>query len=87
MPAPSGSLVPKGKVVVLGVVTTKRGEFEDRDVLVRRIEEASRDVDLDQRCLSQRCGLFSTVEGKALTREQQADKPQLVVEVADEVWD
>jgi 5-methyltetrahydropteroyltriglutamate--homocysteine methyltransferase len=78
--------VPKGKVVVLGLVTTKRGELEDRDVLERRIEEASRHVDVDQLCLSPQCGFSSTVEGNALTREQQADKLRLIVEVADEVW-
>jgi 5-methyltetrahydropteroyltriglutamate--homocysteine methyltransferase len=78
--------VPKGKVVVLGLVTTKRGELEDRDVLMRRIEEASRYVDLDQLCLSPQCGFSSTVEGNALTREQQVAKLRLVVEVAEEVW-
>ncbi len=56
-------------------------------MLVRRIDEAARDVDLDQLCLSPRCGFFSTVDGNVLTCEQQADKPRLVVEVADEVWD
>jgi 5-methyltetrahydropteroyltriglutamate--homocysteine methyltransferase len=78
--------VPKDKVVVLGLVTTKRGELEDRDTLRRRIEEASRYVDLDQLCLSPQCGFSSTVEGNALTREQQADKLRLVVETAEEVW-
>jgi 5-methyltetrahydropteroyltriglutamate--homocysteine methyltransferase len=78
--------VPKGKVVVLGLVTTKRGELEDRDMLRRRIEEASRYVDVDQLCLSPQCGFSSTVEGNALTREQQAGKLRLVVETADEVW-
>jgi 5-methyltetrahydropteroyltriglutamate--homocysteine methyltransferase len=78
--------VPKGKVVVLGLVTTKRGELESRDDLRRRIEEASRYVDLDQLCLSPQCGFSSTVEGNALTMKQQADKLRLVVEVADEVW-
>ncbi len=78
--------VPKGKVVVLGLVTTKRGEPESRDDLRRRIEEASRHLDLDQLCLSPQCGFSSTVEGNALTMEQQADKLRLVVEVADEVW-
>jgi 5-methyltetrahydropteroyltriglutamate--homocysteine methyltransferase len=78
--------VPKGKVVVLGLVTTKSGELEDADMLRRRIEEASRYVDIDQLCLSPQCGFSSTVEGNALTREQQADKLRLVVEVADEVW-
>jgi 5-methyltetrahydropteroyltriglutamate--homocysteine methyltransferase len=78
--------VPKGKIVVLGLVTTKRGELEARDELKRRIEEASHHVDLDQLCLSPQCGFSSTVEGNALTVEQQADKLRLVVEVADEVW-
>ena len=78
--------VPKGKVVVLGLVTTKRGELEDRDMLLRRIEEAATHVDLEQLCLSPQCGFSSTVEGNALSREQQADKLRLVVEVAREVW-
>jgi 5-methyltetrahydropteroyltriglutamate--homocysteine methyltransferase len=78
--------VSKGKVVVLGLVTTKRGELEDSDLLKRRIEEASRYVDLDQLCLSPQCGFSSTVEGNELTREQQADKLRLVVEVAEDVW-
>ena len=78
--------VPPGKVVVLGLVTTKTGALEDRDALLRRIEEASRHVDLDQLCLSPQCGFSSTVEGNALTRDEQAAKLRLVVEVADEVW-
>jgi len=78
--------VPPGKVVVLGLVTTKRGELEDREMLLRRIDEASRHVDLDQLCLSPQCGFSSTVEGNALTREQQAAKLRLVVDVAQEVW-
>jgi 5-methyltetrahydropteroyltriglutamate--homocysteine methyltransferase len=78
--------VPKGKVVVLGLVTTKRGELESKDELKRRIEEASRYVDVDQLCLSPQCGFSSTVEGNVLSREQQADKLRLIVEVAEEVW-
>ncbi len=78
--------VPKGKVVVLGLITTKQGDLEDRDMIKRRIEEAARHVDLDQLCLSPQCGFSSTVEGNALTREQQADKLRLIVEVAEEVW-
>ena len=79
--------VPPGKVVVLGLVTTKtRRRWRTRDALMRRIEEASRHVDLDQLCLSPQCGFSSTVEGNALTREQQAAKLRRVVEVADEVW-
>jgi 5-methyltetrahydropteroyltriglutamate--homocysteine methyltransferase len=78
--------LPKGKVVVLGLVTTKRGELEQRDLLRRRIDEASRYVDLEQLCLSPQCGFSSTVEGNVLTREQQADKLRLIVELAEEVW-
>jgi 5-methyltetrahydropteroyltriglutamate--homocysteine methyltransferase len=78
--------VPPGKVVVLGLVTTKRGELEDRDMVLRRIEEASQYVDVDQLCLSPQCGFSSTLEGNALSREQQADKLRLVVDVANEVW-
>jgi 5-methyltetrahydropteroyltriglutamate--homocysteine methyltransferase len=78
--------VPKGKLVVLGLVTTKRGDLEAADVLKRRIEEASQYVDLDQLCLSPQCGFSSTVEGNALTREQQAAKLRRVVEVAQDVW-
>jgi methionine synthase II (cobalamin-independent) len=78
--------VPKGKIVVLGLVTTKRGELETKDELKRRIEEASQYVDLDQLCLSPQCGFSSTVEGNVLSRVQQADKLRLIVEVADEVW-
>jgi 5-methyltetrahydropteroyltriglutamate--homocysteine methyltransferase len=78
--------VPKGKVVVLGLVTTKRGELESKDDLKRRIEEAARHVDLDQLCLSPQCGFSSTVEGNALTHEQEVEKLRLVVETAEEVW-
>jgi len=78
--------VPPGKVVVLGLVTTKRGELEPRALLLRRIEEASRYVDLDQLCLSPQCGFSSTVEGNAITQEEQLAKLRLVVDVAGEVW-
>jgi 5-methyltetrahydropteroyltriglutamate--homocysteine methyltransferase len=78
--------VPEGKYVVLGLVTTKRGELESREDLERRIEEASRYVDLDQLCLSPQCGFSSTSEGNALTEEQQWDKLRLIVETAQSVW-
>ena len=78
--------VPKGKQVVLGLVTTKRGELESKDDLKRRIEEASEYVDVEQLCLSPQCGFSSTVEGNALSREQQAAKLRLIVETAKEVW-
>jgi 5-methyltetrahydropteroyltriglutamate--homocysteine methyltransferase len=78
--------LPAGKVVVLGLVTTKRGELEAADELKRRVEEASRFADVEQLCLSPQCGFSSTVEGNALSAEQQAAKLRLVVETADEVW-
>jgi 5-methyltetrahydropteroyltriglutamate--homocysteine methyltransferase len=78
--------VPKGKYVVLGLVTTKRGELESREDLERRIEEASQFVDLDQLCLSPQCGFSSTSEGNALSEEQQWDKLRLIVETAKSVW-
>jgi 5-methyltetrahydropteroyltriglutamate--homocysteine methyltransferase len=78
--------VPKGKHVVLGLVTTKKGELEDKDLLKRRIEDASRYVDVDQLCLSPQCGFSSTVEGNLLSEEQELAKLRLVVETAEEVW-
>jgi 5-methyltetrahydropteroyltriglutamate--homocysteine methyltransferase len=70
---------------VLGLVTTKRGELESKDDLKRRIDEASRFVPLEQLCLSPQCGFSSTVEGNALTRDEQVAKLRLVVETAQEV--
>ncbi len=78
--------VPKGKLVVLGLVTTKRGELEDKDQLKRRIEEASRYAPIEQLCLSPQCGFSSTVEGNALSYEQEVAKLELIVETAAEVW-
>jgi 5-methyltetrahydropteroyltriglutamate--homocysteine methyltransferase len=79
--------LPKGeKQVVLGLVTTKRGELESKDDLKRRIEEAARYAPFDQLCLSGQCGFSSTVEGNVLTQEQQWEKLRLIVEVAEEVW-
>jgi len=78
--------VPKGKRVVLGLVTTKRGELESKDDLKRRIDDAARFVDLDQLCLSPQCGFSSTKEGNDLTAEQQWAKLALIVEVARDVW-
>jgi 5-methyltetrahydropteroyltriglutamate--homocysteine methyltransferase len=78
--------LPKGKTVVLGLMTTKRGDLEDADLLKRRIEEATRYADLDQLCLSPQCGFSSTVEGNELTYEQEVAKLRRIVEVAAEVW-
>jgi 5-methyltetrahydropteroyltriglutamate--homocysteine methyltransferase len=78
--------VPPGRMVVLGLVTTKRGQLEDKDDLKRRIDEASKYVALEQLCLSPQCGFSSTVEGNALTFDEQVAKLRLVVETAAEVW-
>ena len=78
--------VPKGKTVVLGLVTTKVGELESKDALRRRIEEASRVVPLEQLCLSPQCGFSSTVHGNEIARESQMAKLRLIVETAREVW-
>jgi 5-methyltetrahydropteroyltriglutamate--homocysteine methyltransferase len=79
--------VPRGpKKIVLGLVTTKRAALESKDELKRRIDEAARYVPLDQLCLSPQCGFSSTVDGNALTLEQEKAKLRLVVEVAREVW-
>ena len=78
--------VPEGKLVVLGLVTSKRPELEDVDDLRRRIDEAARYVPLEQLCLSPQCGFSSTVEGNALTRDEQAAKLALIVDVAQRVW-
>jgi methionine synthase II (cobalamin-independent) len=79
--------VPRGaKKVVLGLVTTKRAALESKDDLKRRIDEAAKYVPLEQLCLSPQCGFSSTVEGNALTIEEEKAKLRLVVEVAHEVW-
>jgi 5-methyltetrahydropteroyltriglutamate--homocysteine methyltransferase len=78
--------VPKGKMVVLGLVTTKRGALESKDDLKRRIDEAAKFVPLDQLCLSPQCGFSSTVEGNKLTFDDEVAKLRLVVETAAEVW-
>jgi len=79
-------LVPKGKIVVLGLVTTKTGQLESKDTIKRRIDEAAKFVSLDQLALSPQCGFASTEEGNALTDEEQWAKLRMIVEVADEVW-
>ena len=78
--------VPKGKTVVLGLVTSKNGVLESKDALKRRIDEAAKFVPLDQLCLSPQCGFASTEEGNILTEDQQWAKLALVVETAREVW-
>jgi methionine synthase II (cobalamin-independent) len=78
--------VPEGKQVVLGLVTTKRGQLESKDELKRRVEEASRYVAFEQLCLSPQCGFSSTVEGNLVTHDQQIAKLRLIVETAEEIW-
>jgi 5-methyltetrahydropteroyltriglutamate--homocysteine methyltransferase len=78
--------VPKDKMIVLGLVTSKKGRLESKDELKRRIEEAARFVDLDQLCLSPQCGFASTLEGNLLTEAEQLAKLRLVVETARDVW-
>jgi len=79
-------LVPKNKKVVLGLITSKSGALEDKEVLKRRIEEAGKFIDLDRVSISPQCGFASTEEGNLLTEEEQWAKLSLTVEVAEEVW-
>jgi 5-methyltetrahydropteroyltriglutamate--homocysteine methyltransferase len=78
--------VPKGKMVVLGLVTSKKGALEKKDDLKRRIDEAAKYVPLDQICLSPQCGFSSTLEGNALSEDEQWAKLRLVADTAREVW-
>jgi 5-methyltetrahydropteroyltriglutamate--homocysteine methyltransferase len=78
--------VPPGKTVVLGLVSTKLPDLETADHLLRRIEEASKYVPLDQLALSPQCGFASGMEGNLLTEEQQWRKLELVVQTARKVW-
>jgi 5-methyltetrahydropteroyltriglutamate--homocysteine methyltransferase len=78
--------VPRGKHVVLGLVTSKKGKLEAKDDIKRRIEEAAKFVDIDQLCLSPQCGFSSTLDGNSLSRDQQIAKLRLVAETAAEVW-
>ncbi|KQP22573.1 5-methyltetrahydropteroyltriglutamate--homocysteine S-methyltransferase [Pseudorhodoferax sp. Leaf267] len=78
--------LPKGKTVVLGLVTTKFGEMESKDDLKRRIDEAARYAPMEQLALSPQCGFSSTVHGNNIAVQAQRDKLRLVVETAQEVW-
>jgi 5-methyltetrahydropteroyltriglutamate--homocysteine methyltransferase len=78
--------VPKGKTVVLGLVTSKTGALESKDEIKRRIDEAARFVPLDQLALSPQCGFASTEEGNALAEDAQWAKLAMIVEIAREVW-
>jgi len=79
--------LPKGnKQVVLGLVTSKTGTLEKKDDIKRRIDEATKYVDLEQFCLSPQCGFASTEEGNVLAEEEQWAKLRMIIELADEVW-
>ncbi|MPZ37759.1 MAG: 5-methyltetrahydropteroyltriglutamate--homocysteine S-methyltransferase [Rhizobiales bacterium] len=78
--------VPKDKIVVLGLVTSKTGTLESKDELKRRIDEASKFVDIGQLCLSPQCGFASTEEGNILAEDEQWAKLRMIVELADEIW-
>lgn len=75
-----------GKKVVLGLVTTKRPELEDRDAVIARIHEAARFVPLEDLCLSPQCGFASCEIGNKLTEDEQWAKIALVRSIAEEVW-
>jgi 5-methyltetrahydropteroyltriglutamate--homocysteine methyltransferase len=78
--------VPKGKTVVLGVVTSKTGTLESKDFIKRRIEEAAKFVPLDQLCLSPQCGFASSEDGNILAEDEQWAKLRMIVELAEEIW-
>jgi 5-methyltetrahydropteroyltriglutamate--homocysteine methyltransferase len=78
--------LPKGKTVVLGLVTSKTGTLENRDDIKRRIDEATKYAPVEQLCLSPQCGFASTEEGNVLGEEQQWAKLAMIVEIAREVW-
>ncbi len=79
-------LLPRGKKVVLGLVTTKVGELEDKEAVKRRIDEAAKFVPLEDLCLSPQCGFSSTHHGNALSQDDQWRKLERIVEIAREVW-
>jgi 5-methyltetrahydropteroyltriglutamate--homocysteine methyltransferase len=79
-------LLPKNKMVVLGLVTSKIGELESKDDLKQRIDEAARYVPLERLALSPQCGFSSSADGNELTVEQEIAKLRLVVDTASEVW-
>jgi 5-methyltetrahydropteroyltriglutamate--homocysteine methyltransferase len=78
--------VPRDKMVVVGIASSKLAEPEDKDLLKRRIEEASKYIDLDRLAISPQCGFASTMPGNILSWEQQQRKLELCAEVAREVW-
>jgi len=79
-------MLPKGKQVVLGIMTTKTGRLESKDELKRRIDQAAKYAPLEQLCISGQCGFASTEEGNILTEDEQWAKLARLVEVAKDVW-
>jgi len=77
---------PKGKMVVLGLVTSKNGKLEAKDFIKRRIDETTKYIPLDQLCLSPQCGFSSNEEGNLLSEDEQWAKLALIVEIAEEIW-
>jgi 5-methyltetrahydropteroyltriglutamate--homocysteine methyltransferase len=78
--------VPKGKQIVLGLVTSKTGVLESKEEIKRRVEQASKFVPLDQICLSPQCGFASSEEGNIIAEDEQWAKLAMVVELAEEIW-
>lgn len=78
--------MPKDRYVVLGLMTSKRPDLEDKDEIKRRIDEASKYVDLDRLCISPQCGFASTKEGNRLSQDQQKRKLEHLVEIATDIW-
>jgi 5-methyltetrahydropteroyltriglutamate--homocysteine methyltransferase len=78
--------LPPDRFAVLGLVTTKTGALESKDVIRRRLEEAARFADIDRLCLSPQCGFASTEEGNILAQAEEWAKLRMIVEVAEEVW-
>lgn len=79
-------MLPKDKLAVLGIITSKTGALEDKDQLKRRLDEAAKFADLDQLCLSPQCGFASTEEGNLLAEQEQWAKLARCVEVANDIW-
>jgi 5-methyltetrahydropteroyltriglutamate--homocysteine methyltransferase len=79
-------MVPKDRTVVLGLVTTKTGQLESKDLIKRRIEEAAKFISLDQLCLSPQCGFASSEEGNTLAEDEQWAKLAMIVDLAREIW-
>jgi 5-methyltetrahydropteroyltriglutamate--homocysteine methyltransferase len=78
--------VPPGKMIVLGIMTSKKADLESKDTLKRRIDEAARYVPMEQLAISPQCGFSSTVQGNQITEDVQWRKLQRLVEVAAETW-